>query len=186
MKEKTINLVLKRCKSLTLWPTENTPMKPGALGSLLICNGQKCPELAPISLINISDKNVLFFINTLSLSRKPVDAQEALVSLTYKNERFTFKGSLLPASQIETSSWWLSRSRQEQLLAWSSNPDHQFFSEATQKKRVERCGNLFSTGEIPRPADWVGYKLQLQNLEYQMYGDDNISLIKNFHHHLHT
>lgn len=186
MTEDTINLVLKRCRELTTASTDDNRARSGLLAALVTCSKQKSLQLAPVSLIDINVKDALFFVNTLSLSHKPVATQDALISLTYNSERFTFRGSLVPASQVETSSWWLSRSREEQLLAWSSNPDHQFISATAQEERVARCSKLFPSGDVPRPADWAGYRIRLQAMEYQMYGDDNISLVKNFHHHMHV
>lgn len=179
-----IDLVLERCRALNNASTDRNCVKPGLLAALFIYGKKKLPQLAPISIIDINSRDVLFFMNTLSFSQTQLTTQDALISLTYNSERFTFQGSLTPASQVEISSWWLSRSRDEQLLAWSSNPDHQFFSATTQKERVARCSKLFPSGDVPRPTDWAGYRMRLQVLEYQMYGIDNISLVKNYRHNM--
>jgi len=76
------------------------------------------------------------------------------------------EGTVERVSDAESDAYFQSRPLESRLGAWASPQSQVVPSRATFEERMEEYRSRYPDGEIPRPPNWGGYRIQPQSLEF--------------------
>ena len=76
------------------------------------------------------------------------------------------RGPISQVSAEEADAYFKSRARDSRIGAWASKQSHELESRFALEKRVAQYAAKFNIGEIPRPENWTGYRLDPQRIEF--------------------
>ena len=147
--------------------TEGVP-EPNAM-TLATCTADGRPSARIVLLRGIDDRGFAFFTNYESRKARELDANSwaALVFFWHDLERqVRVEGRVERISDQESDEYFHSRPASSRIGAWAS-PQSQVI--ASREELEERCGdaeNRFADGAIPRPANWGGYRLVPDAIEF--------------------
>jgi len=81
-------------------------------------------------------------------------------------QQVTVEGVIASVSDAEADAYWSSRPRESQIGAWASRQSEPLPSRFTLLRRVLKDTARFSTGPIPRPPFWSGFRLVPARIEF--------------------
>lgn len=79
-------------------------------------------------------------------------------------------GAVEKVSVAESASYFLSRPRESQIVAWASKQSRSVSARAMLEKQVRVLTDKFGNGEIPVPDFWGGYRVVPQRIEFWQGG----------------
>jgi pyridoxamine 5'-phosphate oxidase len=75
-------------------------------------------------------------------------------------------GTALPLSEEVSDAYFASRPRGSQIGAWASPQSSVLADRAELESRVAAMAERFGTGPVPRPADWGGWVVAPESMEF--------------------
>ncbi len=112
---------------------------------------------------------MVFYTN--ALSRKGVEmAANPHAAIAFWWDRIgkqvRAEGSITPVSAAEADHYWRSRPRGSQLASSASAQSEPLAARKSLVARMKRLARTFRGKEIPRPPQWVGYRLIPEQIEF--------------------
>jgi len=112
-----------------------------------------------------------FVFYTNQQSRKADDlAANAKAALLFHwkslRRQVRIEGQVTTVSDAEADAYFATRARDSQLGAWASDQSRPLDSRATFEARFEAVEARFAGVEVPRPANWSGYRVSPERIEF--------------------
>ena len=127
------------------------------------------PSVRTMQLKEVDERGFVFLTNTASrkgvqLTRNPWAALcfywESL------KQQVTVEGVVNLLEAEESDGYWKTRSRENQLAAWASHQSDHLDARQTLERRLGEYREKYSFQQIPRPAQWSGYRLEPVRIEF--------------------
>ena len=83
-------------------------------------------------------------------------------------------GGVERVSDGEADAYWYSRPRPSRVSAWASAQSEVAASREALEAAVADVEARFGDGDVPRPADWGGYRLVPTEIEFWQHRDDRL------------
>lgn len=160
------------------------PTNPWAMALATVAPDGR-PSVRYVLLKNLSAAEgfLVFFTNYRSRKAAELDAAAAAAGTFYwpdAGRQLRFEGRIERSPESESDAYFASRPRASQLNAWASEQSHPIDSPASMTAQLEARKTEFADrSQIPRPAEWGGYRLIVETVELWVAGDDR------FHQRLH-
>jgi pyridoxamine 5'-phosphate oxidase len=142
-------------------------LEPEAM-ALATATPHGAPSLRFVLLKGIDDRGVTFFTNYESRKGRELDANpRAALAILWKplQRQVRVEGVVERLSELESDSYFATRSRGSQLGAWASAQSSEIPDRAFLEAKLERAEAEYPD-EVPRPAYWGGYRLVPDRIEF--------------------
>ena len=129
-------------------------------------------------LLKQFDSNGFVFYTNLE-SRKAMDINNnSCVCLHFPwlqlDRQVTVAGRAMPLSDSDVKKYFLSRPVESQLAAWASKQSSVISSRQVLEQQYSDIKEKFSTGEIPLPDFWGGYRVVPTEIEFWQGGEKRL------------
>ena len=144
------------------------PNDPNAV-ALATADEAGCPDVRMVLLKGFDARGFVFYTNTDSAKGLQLEANpNAAMCFHWKSLRrqIRIRGPISQVSAEEADAYFNSRARDSRIGAWASKQSHELESRFALEKRVAQYAAKFNIGEIPRPENWTGYRLDPQRIEF--------------------
>lgn len=130
-----------------------------------------------VLLKNVDAQGFVFYSNYAS--HKAIDiAENNKVSLHFPwhilERQVKIQGVAKKISSSESLSYFLSRPRESQLAAWSSDQSQRISSRDALMMQFNAMREKFKNGSIPLPDQWGGYRVKPISIEFWQGGADRL------------
>ena len=127
------------------------------------------PQSRVVLLKSFDEKGYVFYTNLLSQKGKALNQDPRAALLFFWPElqrqvRITGTASL--TSEDEATAYFHSRPEQSRLGAWASEQSREIHSRAYLEKRFEEYASLYTSGTVPKPPHWGGYRVAPVRYEF--------------------
>ena len=137
--------------------------------SLATVDAQGQPSARIVLLKNVDQRGFVFYTNLESHKANDM-AGNAKVCLHYAwtplERQVVVYGRAEKLSLAESTKYFLSRPRNSQLAAWTSQQSRTIGSRKLLEQAFEQIKHKFGEGEIPMPAFWGGYRVVPTQIEF--------------------
>ncbi len=135
------------------------------------------PSQRIVLLKRVDEKGFVFFTSYVSRKAREISGNDK-VSLHFPwqevERQVKVCGVVKKISAAESLKYFLTRPRDSQLAAWSSNQSHAISSRTLLLNQFEAMKNKFAKGEIPLPDYWGGYRVTPHEMEFWQGGKDRL------------
>lgn len=135
------------------------------------------PSQRIVLLKRVDEKGFVFFTSYVSRKAQEISGNDK-VSLHFPwqevERQVKVCGVVNKISAAESLKYFLTRPRDSQLAAWSSNQSHAISSRTLLLNQFETMKNKFAKGEIPLPDFWGGYRVTPHEMEFWQGGKDRL------------
>ena len=151
--------------------TEPTAMSLATAGS----DGR--PLLRTVLLKGLDNRGFVFFTNLESRKARQI-RENPNVSLLFPwlllERQVVVTGCAAKISVAESLKYFVTRPRGSQLAAWASRHSSVISSRRVLEMQWENLKQKFSSGQIPLPSFWGGYRVTPQTIEFWQGGHDRL------------
>jgi pyridoxamine 5'-phosphate oxidase len=151
--------------------TEPTAMSLATAGS----DGR--PLLRTVLLKGLDNRGFVFFTNLESRKARQIQ-ENPNVSLLFPwhllERQVVVTGCAAKISVAESLKYFVTRPRGSQLAAWASRQSSVISSRQILEMQWEHLKQKFSSGQIPLPSFWGGYRVTPQTIEFWQGGHDRL------------
>lgn len=127
------------------------------------------PDARVVLARGIDDDGIVFFTNRDSAKGRQL-AGDPRASATFAwlqlHRSVRVRGTVTLASDAVSDRYFASRPRASQIGAWASPQSEPIGSRHDLDELVEEMTDRFGDGEIPRPPNWGGYVLSIDEIEF--------------------
>lgn len=143
-------------------------LEPNAM-SLATTGSDGMPDLRTVLLKYFDSQGFVFYTNYGS--RKAQELQEnpraaLLFPWIGLNRQVRIQGAVEKVSKAESLRYFSSRPRGSQIGAWVSEQSQVITSRGLLEQKVAEMKRKFSSGEIPLPSFWGGYRVVPERIEF--------------------
>ena len=127
------------------------------------------PSVRLVLLKDATPKGFTFYTNGESRKGGEISANPAAaICFHWKSlgRQVRVEGKLEPVTLAEADAYWATRPRQSQIAGWASDQSQVLQDRALLQTRVEECDVRFAGKPVPRPAQWTGFRLVPQTIEF--------------------
>ncbi len=127
------------------------------------------PSARMLLLKGVDQRGFAFYTNLDSRKAGELDSRPvAALCFHWKSLRrqVRVEGPVEPVSAADADAYFASRARISQLAAWASDQSRPLDSRATLEARVAAIAARFRDAEVPRPANWSGFRVQPEVIEF--------------------
>lgn len=120
------------------------------------------PDVRMVLLKDFGADGLTFFTHATSAKgRQLADNPRACALFHWKSIRrqVRFRGSVGRASAAEADAYFAERARSAQVGAWASRQSETLADRTALLAATKAVEARFQGGDVPRPADWVGFRL---------------------------
>jgi pyridoxamine 5'-phosphate oxidase len=139
-------------------------------------DGQPSVRFVLLKDLSLADGFLVFYTNYQSRKAAELDASRSSAGALYwpaAGRQLRFEGRVERSPAAESDAYFASRPRASQLNAWASEQSRPIESPDLMAERLETRDAEFAGGSpIPRPADWGGYRLHIEAVEFWVAGQD--------------
>ena len=145
--------------------------------SVATVDSQSQPSQRMVLLKQFDNSGFVFYTNLES--RKAMDIKKnALVSLHFPwlqlDRQVIVSGRAKPLTSDEVMQYFTSRPVESQLAAWASKQSSVISSRQVLEQQFSDVKEKFSTGEIPLPDFWGGYRVVPNQIEFSQGGENRL------------
>lgn len=159
---------IQRFKKLLVRAQKSRLKEPTAM-ALATAHRSGRPSLRMVLLKGVDAQGFVFYTNLKSRKGKEISANpQAALCFFWEplGEQVIVEGKVKLASAKEANQYWATRPRLSQLGAWASRQSSVLESRAGLLKRLGFYAVKFAGGKIPRPPQWVGFRLVPGRIEF--------------------
>ncbi len=142
--------------------------EPNAM-SIATVNKNREPSIRTVLLKIFDDKGFVFFTNYNSAKAQDIE-QNNSVALLFPwlelERQVRISGKVEKISQAESFAYFTSRPKGSQLGAWISPQSKIIESRDFLKQKLAEMKSKFSSGKIPLPSAWGGYRVVPEKFEF--------------------
>jgi len=143
-------------------------LEPNAM-SLATAGTDQMPDLRTVLLKYFDNRGFVFYTNygsrkALELEQNPKAA--LLFPWIGLNRQVRVQGPVEKVSKSESLKYFASRPRGSQIGAWVSEQSKAITSRGLLEQKVAEMKRKFSSGEIPLPSLWGGYRVVPERIEF--------------------
>lgn len=127
------------------------------------------PSVRTVLLKEADDRGFVFYTNSESRKGKELAANPRAALCVFWEpfkEQVIIEGNVKLVSAKEADRYWASRPRLSQLGAWASRQSGVLEGRSVLLKRLGFYAVEFAGRNIPRPPQWVGFRLVPQRIEF--------------------
>lgn len=127
------------------------------------------PSARMVLLKDVDDRGFVFYTNADSRKGVELDSNpRAALVFHWKTLRrqVTVGGPVERVSDEEADAYFASRARGSQIGAWASDQSRPLTGRFELEKKVARFAAKFGAGRVPRPPNWVGYRVVPHRIEF--------------------
>ena len=147
---------------------ETEPHDPTAM-TVATVDGSGMPSARMVLLKEVDDTGFVFYTNAESRKGVEIDATgRAALVFHWKSLRrqVRIEGRAERASDKQADDYFASRARGSQIGAWASEQSRPLEGRFELEKRVAKFAAKFGIGAIPRPPQWIGYRVVPTAIEF--------------------
>jgi pyridoxamine 5'-phosphate oxidase len=144
------------------------PVNPEAM-TLATIDAQGFPNARMVLLKGFDERGFVFYTNAESTKgHELAAAPKAALTFYWKSlqRQVRVRGQVEAVSAVEADAYFASRSRMAQIGAWASKQSTVLESRMAFEKAIARFNAKFAIGAVPRPPNWVGYRVAPQEIEF--------------------
>jgi pyridoxamine 5'-phosphate oxidase len=148
-----------------------TAMSIGTLGE------DGMPWQRMVLLKGFSPDGLIFYTNLGSQKAKEIAAHNkvsALFPWLQMDRQVIVAGEVQPMGIAESAAYFLSRPRESQLAAWSSQQSRAITSRQFLDSQFQKMKSKFQQGKIPVPDFWGGFRIVPQQWEFWQGGENRL------------
>ena len=123
-----------------------------------------------------SEGHIVFYTNYESRKARELEETGRAAGALYWPEpgrQLRLEGKVERSPAAESDSYFASRPRASQLNAWASEQSRAIDApDSVLDRRATREAEFATNASIPRPANWGGYRLHLEAIEFWVEGTD--------------
>lgn len=143
-------------------------LEPNAM-SLATAGTDQMPDLRTVLLKYFDNRGFVFYTNygsrkALELEQNPKAA--LLFPWIGLNRQVRVQGPVEKVSKSESLKYFASRPRGSQIGAWVSEQSKAITSRGLLEQKVAEMKRKFSSGEVPLPSFWGGYRVVPERIEF--------------------
>lgn len=130
---------------------------------------QGMPNQRIVLLKHLDSKGLVFYTNYQSQKAREIESNPKIsVHFPWHSleRQVKVQGAVTRVSQAESLKYFLSRPRDSQLAAWASEQSARINSRQFLLSQFESMKAKFSSGDIPLPDFWGGYRIQPSVFEF--------------------
>ena len=130
-----------------------------------------------VLLKEFDERGFTFYTNLYSIKGRSLSAhpQAALTFYWQPLERqVRIQGNAELVSEAEADAYYHSRARLSQLGAWASQQSQPLKSRFALLRDVVRMALKYPTGTIPRPPNWLGFRVKPLKIEFWQAGTNRL------------
>jgi pyridoxamine 5'-phosphate oxidase len=143
-------------------------LEPNAM-SLATTGSDQMPDLRTVLLKYFDSQGFVFYTNYGSRKARELD-ENPRAALLFPwiglNRQVRIQGKVEKVSKAESLRYFASRPRGSQLGAWVSEQSKAITSRGLLEQKVAEMKRKFSSGEIPLPNFWGGYRVVPERIEF--------------------
>ena len=157
-------------KQFSLWFTEAIDsgiVEPSAMS--LATTDESEIGIRTVLLKYFDDKGFVFYTNYKSKKSRQIETRpEAalLFSWLTLERQIKIVGSVEKVSSLESIKYFASRPKDSQIGAWASKQSSTISSRGILQSQFESMKQKFSSGEVPLPDFWGGYRVIPRTIEF--------------------
>lgn len=158
-------------KQFEIWFEEarNSQIKEPNAMLLATCGETRIPSIRAVLLKIFDNKGFVFFTNYHSDKAKEI-SENPNVGLEFLwldlERQIRISGKAEKISTAESLKYFLTRSRESRVGAWVSDQSRVISSRQAMMMQIEKMKSKFSSGEIPLPDFWGGYRVIPEKIEF--------------------
>lgn len=148
--------------------TKAEPNDPNAL-ALATVDETGMPNVRMVLLKDFDEHGFVFYTNYESQKgQELLSAEKAAMCFHWKSLRrqVRIRGPIEKVSDLEADSYYASRPRGSRIGAWASKQSRPLESRFALEKAVAEYTARYAIGEIPRPENWSGFRLNPVSIEF--------------------
>ncbi|RRJ82982.1 pyridoxamine 5'-phosphate oxidase [Aestuariirhabdus litorea] len=131
------------------------------------------PSQRIVLLKQLDPRGFVFFTNLGSTKAQQIEGNPR-VSLHFAwlelDRQVIISGHASRLSHREVLGYFLSRPKESQLAAWASRQSHPISSRTLLEQKFAEMKHKFSSGEIPLPSFWGGFRVDPRRIEFWQGG----------------
>lgn len=143
-------------------------LEPNAM-SLATSGADQMPDLRTVLLKYFDNSGFVFYTNYGSRKAQELD-ENPRAALLFPwiglNRQVRLQGKVEKVSKAESLKYFASRPRGSQIGAWVSEQSQVITSRGLLEQKVAEMKRKFSSGEIPLPGFWGGYRVVPERIEF--------------------
>ncbi len=143
-------------------------LEPNAM-SLATTGSDGLPDLRTVLLKYFDERGFVFYTNYGSRKAREID-ENPQAALLFPwiglNRQLRIQGAVEKVSKAESLRYFASRPRGSQIGAWVSEQSKVITSRGLLEQKVSEMKQKFSSGEVPLPNFWGGYRVVPQRIEF--------------------
>jgi len=143
-------------------------LEPNAM-SLATTGSDGLPDLRTVLLKYFDDRGFVFYTNYGSRKAREID-ENPQAALLFPwiglNRQLRIQGAVEKVSKAESLRYFSSRPRGSQIGAWVSEQSQVITSRGLLEQKINEMKQKFSSGEVPLPDFWGGYRVVPERIEF--------------------
>lgn len=143
-------------------------LEPNAM-SLATAGADRMPDIRTVLLKYFDNRGFVFYTNYGSRKARELE-ENARAALLFPwiglNRQVRIQGAVEKVSKTESLKYFASRPRGSQIGAWVSEQSKAITSRGLLEQKVAEMKHKFSSGEIPLPSFWGGYRVVPERIEF--------------------
>ena len=145
--------------------------------ALATASADGAPSARMVLVKGFDERGFVFFSNYRSRKGRELAGNPRAALLFYWDQlgrQVRIEGSVSHTSAEESAAYVRSRPRGSQLSALASPQSQPLESRHALEQRVAELERRYGQGELPLPADWGGFRLDVQSFEFWQQRDDRL------------
>ena len=145
--------------------------------ALATADRRGAPSVRFVLLKGVDERGFVFFTDGRSRKGRELAARRRASLAFYwdaTGKQVRIEGRIVPVSLAESDAYWATRPRESRLAAASSTQSATMPSHAWLLARWRRLGRRIGSGPVPRPADWIGYRIVPDAIEFWQRGEHRL------------